>query len=172
MISAYITAHGREYMRSLIVIAGEDNVHYMATDSLIVTQRGYSRLKKSGMLSDDEIGKLKTKGRHDRGEIFGANHYEMDGELTAAGWLTLTKTDARGNEVCEVWDRGVSIIATGPTDNVTVRTLPVGRYDPDFKGTVDQGNRWRPYRLSFDPEFTDKPPRPWYSRSDLTRLTS
>lgn len=172
VVSAYITAHGREYMLTLIECAGECNVHYMATDSLIVNQRGFSRLKRAGYIHPDKIGLLKVKGRHDRGEIFGANHYEMDGELTAAGWLTLTTTDPSGVEVCEVWDRGISVIASGPTDDIAVRRMPVGPYVPDLKGSLDKSGRWTPYRLSFDPEFTDKPPKPGYSRADLKRLAT
>lgn len=157
-ISAFITAHAREYMRMLIELCPERSVYYMATDSLICNQDAYDNLDRQGYISDTDIGSLKVVGIYDSADIKGCNHYILDGTETVSGLLGRATTRGDGVRVAQLWERTPQIIASGPRDYVTISEVPIRNEEPDYKGIIDQSGWWSPYRVSFDPDFTDRPP--------------
>jgi hypothetical protein len=76
-IAAWVTSHGREWLRSWIKIAGYRNVLYVATDSLIVTDQGRANLENSGIIGDYGIGSLRVVQTSDRVRIDALNNYEV-----------------------------------------------------------------------------------------------
>ena len=169
-ITAFITAHGRDYMESIIGHLPADSVYYMATDSLIVSQAGYDCLDALGLLHPTDLGKFKLKGRHERGEIFGANYYELDGELTVAGWATSPPCDMESGGMCNVWERFPGIVARGPTQAIHVSAVPLGPYRPDRKGVLDLAGKWYPYWIVDDPRYTDRPKPGGYTKAEFDRM--
>jgi len=74
-ISAHVTAYGREHMLMLLDLAGWENVLYMDTDSLIVTEKGFQRLKPS--IDSLKLGYLKVEGITEDLEILAKKAYRF-----------------------------------------------------------------------------------------------
>lgn len=157
-------------MRDVIAQLPAGSVYYMATDALLVSLAGYVRMKELGLIHPTELGKFKVKGIHQRGQIWGCNYYEMDGEVTAAGWAEGPPCDMADGSLCDVWERFPGIVARGPTDRVGVSRLPLGPYRPDRKGTVDATGKWHPYYLDDDPRYSDRPKPGGYTKLDFDRM--
>lgn len=165
-ISAFITANGREYMRSVIEKCGEHNVYYQAVDALIVNQEGYDQLIWHGLLDEYELGKFKTVGEYNEVEIRGANYYRLDHDITASGIHGLVERCQKTGKPAELFQSVVGIIASKPTGEVSVAPVDTPSFTPDFRGTVQRDGRWLPYRVTLDVDFTDRPPRYGYQFGD------
>lgn len=167
-ITAFITAAGREYMQSLVTIAGEENVYYLAVDALIVSQGGYDRLERAGYCDEYELGKLKLLGRYEKLEVKGANYYTLDGIVTASGLLGVAERSKREGKPAELFDTITHTIARQPDGHVAVSLLPEPTFVPDYRGTLTIDGRWMPYRITMEPDWTDRPPRSgWASLGSL-----
>jgi len=90
IIASTVTSYARMFLFSLMKIAGLRNVYYVDTDSLFVNKMGYEILNSGGLVSSNELGKLKLE---DIGtvEIFGAKNYSFNEEIKLKG----VKKDAR-----------------------------------------------------------------------------
>lgn len=77
LISAYVTSYGREYLQSLIRIAGKMNVYYCDTDSLFTNEAGYKRLKRRGTIDENELGKLKLEKTSTSARFYCPKDYEF-----------------------------------------------------------------------------------------------
>ena len=82
-IASFVTAYARCYLWELIEKAGEENVLYMDTDSLFVTEEGYNNLE--DYLDNKELGKLKLEGVTENLEIWGAKNYRFGEEIKRKG---------------------------------------------------------------------------------------
>lgn len=85
IIAAYVTSYGRERLRELVRLAGNQSVYYVDTDSLIVNHRGYLRLKKAGEIDPNKIGKLKLEEVADYAEFWNPKHYVFGRTETIKG---------------------------------------------------------------------------------------
>lgn len=74
-VAAHITAYARMYLWSLIQQAGEGNVLYVDTDSLIVTEEGYQRLQAT--LDPKRLGALKEEASAETAVIWGVKDYRF-----------------------------------------------------------------------------------------------
>lgn len=130
-LAAWVTSHGREYLRSWCRVAGERHVLYVATDSLIVDNVGLDNLTAHGLIWPDGVGSLRVVRSHADIEIRGPNNYTHDGrnvvggrslrdlrvagqEWTAARWQGLEETFL---SPCR--DEVVSYALRGSVDNCT-----------------------------------------------------
>jgi hypothetical protein len=84
-LAAFVTAWGREWLRSWMQIAGAREVLYVSTDSLIVTQTGRENLERIGIIGDYGIGACRVVETSDRVRISGPNDYEIGGRVCFAG---------------------------------------------------------------------------------------
>lgn len=84
-IAAFTTAAGRETLRLWEKVAGERNVLYLNTDSMIVTDNGLERLKWAGLMDDTAIGGLKLKASSPDIEIRGQGCFSFAGKLWMSG---------------------------------------------------------------------------------------
>jgi hypothetical protein len=158
-ISAFITSFAREYMRDAIIIAGRDNVYYMATDSLILNESGYSRLLEADMIHDWHIGKFKLLGKHRHLEVQHASNYTLDGKTTASGLAGVAaKAKLLGKEP-EIFDTVTQTIAAKPSGTIGVSRITPPPSVPDYRGNIDQYGFWSPFRVTMDVDFTDRPHR-------------
>lgn len=91
-IAAHVTAYARMYLWQLIVKAGQRNVLYVDTDSLLVNNNGYRNLRT--FLDSTALGALKLEGTYDEIEIYGCKDYRFGtkerhkGVKRKAEWLT------------------------------------------------------------------------------------
>lgn len=165
-VSAFITAYGREYMLNLIDIAGEDNVYYLAVDSLIVNADGYQRLVAANRVDEYELGALKLVGVYSEAEIKGANYYRLDDRITAAGLVGLAENARRKGKPAEVFEPITGIISRKPSAEVVVAPLHPPTFTADYRGTITGDGRWMPYRVTMVPEWTDRLPRSGWTFGD------
>lgn len=162
LISAYITAYGREHMLQAINACPPGSVYYMATDSLICDHDAYKALESGGWLHPTEIGKFKCLGTHSECDILGPNWYRLDGREVASGWLGKLLRRQTASDTVEIWDKLPSIISRPPDGTVVAQEIPFRMPVPSYRGRIDNTGTWHPYRLTFDPEFGDRPPKAGY----------
>ncbi|RLF07872.1 MAG: hypothetical protein DRJ64_02130 [Thermoprotei archaeon] len=74
-VASHVTAYARMYLWRLMKIAGLDNVYYVDTDSLLVNEEGFKRLK--DYINDYELGKLKLEFETDYICIRGVKDYNF-----------------------------------------------------------------------------------------------
>ncbi len=82
-ISAHVTGWGRMCLWDLIQTAGRDETLYCSTDSVLVTERGLERLR--DRMTGDGLGSLRLVRKVTRGNLYGPNDYEFDGERKVKG---------------------------------------------------------------------------------------
>lgn len=141
-IAAAVTSYGRERMRQLRGIAGNDSFLYQDTDSLHVLLPGALRLAKAGVIRKGQMGMLAFKGKFEEGEYRGIKDYTLDDTHVIAG-IKKNATDCGGGVYKQTeFQRLGAILQTSPIDGVLVsevyvprsNSLPTGRVLPD--GTV------------------------------------
>lgn len=172
LVSAYISSYAREFMYAILCSLPPRSAFYMATDSLLLSKRGYRALCRRGLVDDERLGAFRLVSVYSSLEIKGSNNYVADGKLVCAGLEGKASNGMGKSKVCEVWERLPSVIATKPDGTINVRTVPLAITQPDRKGTVDAEGWWHPYRVSDDPEFTDKPGMRHYTREELDRMSA
>jgi len=168
LISAYITSYAREYMRWVIGVAGEENCYYMATDSLIVNAEGYMNMILEDLIHPTQLGKFKVEGQANYCKIVGPTYYEFGDKTVASGIVGRYAKAEDDGRVPELFEQLVNIIASGPKDDIIVTQFDKPNLRPDIRGILDSNNRWTPYRLSHDDDFTDRvlvPPHSGYCSS-------
>lgn len=82
-ISAEVTSYGRMALLKLINLAGPENVFYVDTDSLVVSQRGYDNLKP--LISETELGALKLAWQGDRAVFYSPKDYQLGAIIKRKG---------------------------------------------------------------------------------------
>ena len=111
-IASFVTAYARVYLMQLILRAGEDNVYYVDTDSLIVNQQGYEALKP--LIDEVELGKLKLEGEANEIEIVAPKWYRFGNKVKHKGvkedavQINSTKwRQMRWNKTLTLWRKGL-----------------------------------------------------------------
>lgn len=97
-VAAHTAAHGREWLRSWIGIAGEREALYCATDALIVTDRGRERLASAGLIDTGQIGGLRVVLSSDSVRIGGLNDYQI-GEHRVLSGIDFSRSTIDGRNV-------------------------------------------------------------------------
>lgn len=82
-IASHVTSYARAYLWRLIEKAGIENVLYMDTDSLFVSEEGYRRLQDE--IDEYQLGKLKLEKVGEDVEIYGAKNYRFGCERKIKG---------------------------------------------------------------------------------------
>jgi hypothetical protein len=149
-ISAFITAAGREYMRTIRLRLPERSVYHQATDSFALSGKAYNQLKREGMLDDSAIGKFKSDGSGFGGEFEGVNHYRIGSEWTMQGLYGRSYRNDDGNLVADIWQRLPEMVRVGPGIGVRVfsadvqphQITPLGRESKD--GWINPPELWLP----------------------------
>jgi len=72
-LAGSVTAYARILLSSYIEIAGSEHIFYSDTDSLMVDETGYNRLK--NYIDDKELGKLKRELEFNSGIIYAPKNY-------------------------------------------------------------------------------------------------
>jgi hypothetical protein len=74
-IAAHVTAGGRIMLQQTMDFVGMENVFYGDTDSLLLNQQGYDKIKSN--VDDKRLGAWKLEDTFDEIEIFGAKDYRF-----------------------------------------------------------------------------------------------
>lgn len=144
-IAGAITAYARMLLWSYIEKAGNNNVFYADTDSIICNQQGYNNLQTS--ISDTQLGMLKLMGVTDDFEIRGCKDYtfgeddKTKGKRKDAVEITPNSWQQSQFEGILQWmNKGAN---TGPIVKQIIKHR-TGKYD---KGIILPDGSVIPYRL-------------------------
>lgn len=85
VISAFVTAYGRNLLRQSIQIAGIDNVYYLGTDAILTNTAGMQRLADKNWIHPTTPGKLKISKSADSAVIYDHNFYQIGDEIKQSG---------------------------------------------------------------------------------------
>jgi hypothetical protein len=145
-IASLVTAYARCYLMKLILQAGEDNVYYCDTDSLIVNESGYNNLKE--YINANELGKLKLEDEAEEIEIVAPKWYNM-GDKTVHKGVRKDAVQINNNTYKQQkWLKTLSLWKGGMFNAVYVQNYYVkhdGKYD---KGIVLSDGRIERYMVN------------------------
>ena len=129
IIAAEITAHARVWLWELITQAGQENVYYVDTDSLIVNASGLSRLQPH--INNAALGGLKCEGVSDYSVFNAPKDYLFAGETRIKGVRASAETlgvNTYRQDTFRTWDWHLKTGSDGYIDVVpTVKHLRRGK---------------------------------------------
>jgi hypothetical protein len=144
-IPAHVTAYARMYLWSLIEHAGQENVVYCATDSLIVNQRGFDNLEL--LVDDNKLGYLRVVNVSDKLNVWGPNSIRLGDVFKSAG---IRKNAVQLSHDAFEQDQFLGLrgaIRAGDPDLVTVRRVWRRMYRRVKTGVIRPGGKVEPFRL-------------------------
>lgn len=121
-IAAWCNSYARVYMEEAREVAGAGNVHYQATDSLLVSRAGYGRMVDAGMIDPCEMGKFKLEKTYAWVNIKNVNYLETDLGLKAAGIPKKYKRTGEDEYEIQVFESFDEALAAKRLNEVWVRT--------------------------------------------------
>lgn len=113
-VLSYVMSQTRRMLWRAMRVAGLDELAYVDTDGLIVTEDGDRRLAAAG------IPGLRRKATYRRLEIIGPRQVIADGELRVAGLPRRATPDGAGGFEAEWWQRLEASLRVGRPDRVRV----------------------------------------------------
>lgn len=147
-IAAFVTAYARCYLWQLIAKAGEENVYYMDTDSLVVNTVGLERLKD---MIGEWLGGLKVEKEFSEGEILAPKHYRFGSTEKRKGLTPRAKQVSAHVFLDQRFLKMRRLLREGVTDSVIIEEVEKKlnlKYD---KGVVTESGRVLPLLLSSQP---------------------
>jgi hypothetical protein len=84
-LEAFVNCYGRDFMRSVRLAIGEENVLYQSTDALHVLAQAADKMKPFLETYPGELGKFKHLGTHERADYRGPHDYTLDDTHVIAG---------------------------------------------------------------------------------------
>lgn len=146
-LSAWVLAHGRRRLWQLMESAGRQEVLYVNTDSLFLTEKGYSLLAQDNRVSEEGPGLPRLVSTWDWIELFGINHYRTPFKLVLAGQPPLPSGSGAGD--------GAVFRPRTAKEQIGARRVPsaeevlvrVTRRQPYRHGAVGPGGVVTPWRL-------------------------
>ncbi|MEM2506958.1 MAG: DNA polymerase [Nitrososphaeria archaeon] len=144
-IASHVTAYARMYLYELMKTAGLENVYYTDTDSLIVNETGYNRLKH---LVGNELGMLKLEKEADKAIFFTVKDYIFGDEVKTKGVKPASLKISENMYLNEQWLRTKSLLTMGYHGTVITKDVIkiLNRiYD---KGVVHNDLHIKPFRLT------------------------
>ena len=144
-IASAVTAYARSYLWMLIEKAGEENVYYTDTDSLIVNEEGFKRL--SDMMDDYKLGYLKCEGVSNYIEIRNAKDYSFGEEVKRKG-VKKDAVEIAPNTFKQIqFERLRTAWRKGRVNEVVVKEVVKELKVVYQKGIVTESGRVKPFKL-------------------------
>lgn len=140
-ISAFITAAGREFMRKVRNQLPEKSVLYQATDMLLITEPGFRKLKKLGLLRESELGYFALQDASPDCEIKGSNWYSLGDEVVRSGLWGRARLDVAGGWYAEQWETCETHLLGDPAPEIRVTKVTLDSSDPTRKMVYNE-NGW------------------------------
>lgn len=151
IIAAYVTAYQRIVLLNLIRVAGFHETLYCDTDGLLVTAKGYTRLKPH--MNGHGLGSLELKGIATNTEIRGLKDYTFGDEFHVKGVRPNATWVDPYNVVQQQWSGLKGQALRGAIDVQTIRQAPKHLSRQYTKGKIQQGGVVTP--LVFDETSSD-----------------
>lgn len=145
-IAAHVTSYARTYLYKLLTQAGLKNVYYCDTDSLMVNEVGFNRLKR--YINPGKLGSLDIKKIGQTLTIYGCKDYILDREVTLKGISRKAKKIAEGVYEQEHWPSLKGLFQEGDLNTYKTRRVTktlIRKYD---KGVVTPSGRVAPFQLA------------------------
>jgi DNA polymerase elongation subunit (family B) len=154
-IASFVAAYARCYLTELILKAGEGNVLYCDTDSLIVNEKGLKNLESH--INGDMLGYLKHEDTADEVVIFGPKHYIFKKRVKIKGVpSSAVKIDDKHYKMRR-WLRGRSLLRRGVLDRVIVEDFVKELKLIYDKGIVEKNGWVKPFTLAPRPSLSSFP---------------
>ncbi len=144
-IAGAVTAYARMYLYRLIQEAGQENVYYCDTDSLIVNRKGFDRM--STLIDTTALGLLKLEGQSRQVVILGAKDYTFADEVKHKGVPKKAVEVSPGKWQYQQFRGGKTWVADGLSSNVEVYTRTKERKTRYDKGVINADNTVSPIEL-------------------------
>ena len=143
-IASEVAANARLILNEYISIAGRKNVYYTDTDSIMVNEIGYDKLK--DYIDDTKLGMLGEVEMHIKG-IYGAKWYETDTELKLKGIKKNAVKIGKNRWKQEQFERFNTGLRKGDLNKVRVKDVKKTIKSEYNKGVVTKDGRVKPYVL-------------------------
>jgi len=147
-IAAHVTAHSRMYMQLMIDYLGREHVDYGDTDSLLIDDHAYNRIK--DRLSPTTLGAWSLDGEYDKVTIYGLKDYEFGTKIKIKGINKKARLIRKGLYEQIQFSSLRGSINRGELDAPTLKTIRKGLKRIYYKGTVDRDGRVAPFVLDED----------------------
>ncbi len=149
-IASFVTSYAREYLLSLINMAGMENTFYVDTDSLFVNDKGYRNLVKKGLINANEIGKLKLEHTTNHLQIHCPKDYVFGDMEKIKGIRRNAKQIARNTWEQLQFEGFKSIIKRGGESYISIKTITKTNSREYTKANVLSSGRVIPFTLIED----------------------
>jgi len=144
-IAASVCGYGRQTLWNAVERAGMNEVYYMDTDSLVVSETGYKRLKE--LINPTELGAWKLESILNRVELYGPKDYVFDGNVKIKGIRRNALVRNDGGYEQDQFTGFAGLLRSGSLEAPTVKRI-VKRLKRNYtKGKVTSRGRVLPFTL-------------------------
>lgn len=144
-IASFVTSYARLVLWGYIEKAGIENVLYMDTDSLFITQAGYDRLRDD--LDDHELGKLKLVGCERRMIVRAPKDYIFGEKEKIKGIRNDARVKDANSFEQDRFEGMLGAIRRGAKEGVRITKITKTLHRDYKKGVVTSSGRVRPFAL-------------------------
>jgi hypothetical protein len=148
MVTSWVTSEARRRLWELIQVAGESNVAYVDTDSLIVNGRGSARL--AALVAAGGGYNVRRRRRIAHLTIYGPRQLEIDEDRKASGIPRGAQAEGDGTIRGDVWRSLRGSLILGEPDLVVVTRSEYHLGDADARREHLPNGRTKPLRLEAD----------------------
>ena len=145
-VASFVTAYARAYLWFLMSQAGLENSYYSDTDSLIVNEQGYERLKP--YCDKTRLGFLKLESMDDQLTIHNLKDYSFAGDIVLKGVPKKAAQVGDNSYQCETWEHLAGALRKGHYEEVQVLQTVKHLTRIYEKGTVQPDGRTAPFNLT------------------------
>jgi len=110
-IASHVTANARLYLYSSILQVGRENCYYCDTDSMIVNEQGFNRIKP--LLNEERLGFWKLESLADSIQIVAPKHYHFGSKIIMKGVRKNAEKLGENTYKQEIWPGFNTILRHG-----------------------------------------------------------
>lgn len=135
-IASHVTANARLYLYSSILRVGRENCFYCDTDSMIVNQTGFNRIKL--LLSKERLGFWKLESIAESIEIVAPKHYHFGDKIVMKGVRKDAEKLGENTYKQEIWPGFNTILRHGQEEYFNIFQVKI--LSPDIQSGMVQGD--------------------------------
>jgi hypothetical protein len=122
-IAAWCASYGRCFMHDARYVAGENNVLYQATDSLLVDGEGLGQLQLAGMVNGDRLGTFRHEETYPWVAVRGVHNLDLGDKRKRPGVPSKALLVASETYEIERWQGFDQAISMGNVSSVSISTV-------------------------------------------------
>lgn len=147
-IASWTASYGRVYMWEMMRLAGVDNVHYIATDSLLVNGVGLGNLQVAGLVEDGVMGLFHHERSHEGCHIYGVGAIDFPAKKVRSGVKPGTLEVGPDVWPVERWSSFSDDIFHGRLSSVTIQSLCISYAKTNLRREVLASGMTRPWSVA------------------------